>query len=80
MMTALGYHNGFVLLGSSHQLLTATFRETFHQNIELLSLILFILQGRDFCLQGYQFVQSANLLFLGDIIGKMLRSIGSRTL
>ena len=50
-MLALINDNGFILLGSSHELIAVALAKTLRKNDKLLAFILFILRCTDFVLQ-----------------------------
>ena len=72
MMTGLVENHHLVLFRPSAELFARTLRESFYKHIELLALVFLVLLGRNVRLQGDEFVQSANLLFLRYVVGQML--------
>lgn len=71
MVIALVEDHHFVLLGAAAGLAAGALGESLYQHIELTALILLVLLGGDFRLEGDELIQSANLLLFGNIVGQM---------
>ena len=79
MMVSFVEHHHLPLLGTPAKLLPAALAEAFDQHLKHFSLVFLVLDGGHLRLQGNQFIQASDLLFLRDIVGQMLRSIRSGT-
>ena len=80
MIVLLVKDNHLVLAGSSEQLLTGTFRESFYQNLESLAYIPQVTFLGQLILQIDHTLQTAYLLFFRYIILQMASGICTRTL
>ena len=69
-----------VLPRPAHQLVAVALGEALKEHVELLALVLLVLLGRYFVLEVDELVEPADFLLLGDVVGKMLGSVGSGTL
>ena len=79
-MTALVEDHHLVLLRASAELFARALRESFDEHVEHTVLVLLVLLGRDFGLQGDEFVQSAQFHLFGNVVGQVFRGVGSGTL